>query len=68
MCSQVFLDEVVREIRDEGMAYWHGRDRALRPLLIVRVQKMQQLQRPDRDIEDDPVTRAIIFCLEFFLR
>ncbi|PFH34642.1 hypothetical protein BESB_066750 [Besnoitia besnoiti] len=65
----VYLHEVLPLIRDAGVAYWHGRDKCLRPLLIVCVEKMQQIQQQaGKDIEDDRVTRVIIFCLEFFLR
>ncbi|CBZ52463.1 conserved hypothetical protein [Neospora caninum Liverpool] len=64
----VYLSEVLPLIRDQGVAYWHGRDKCLRPLLIICVEKMQRVQQQSgRDIEEDPVTRAIIFCLEFFL-
>ncbi|KEP64772.1 UNVERIFIED_CONTAM: hypothetical protein HHA_202410 [Hammondia hammondi] len=65
----VYMHEVLPQIRDQGVAYWHGRDKCLRPLLIICVDKMQRVQQQSgRDIEEDPVTRALIFCLEFFLR
>lgn len=61
---QVLESEVYNELRNVGACYWHGRDRRMRPLLVVSLQKMQQLQRE----ADAKVTRLVIFCLEFFLR
>ncbi|CDJ70557.1 hypothetical protein, conserved [Eimeria necatrix] len=62
----VLESEVYYELRSLGACYWHGRDRKLRPLLVVSLQRLQQLQR-DGGVEEK-VTRLIIFCLEFFLR
>ncbi|CDJ54072.1 hypothetical protein, conserved [Eimeria brunetti] len=49
-----------------GACYWHGRDRRMRPLLIISLQRLQQLQR--EAAAEEKVTRLVIFCLEFFLR
>ncbi|CDJ54073.1 CRAL/TRIO domain containing protein, related [Eimeria brunetti] len=49
-----------------GACYWHGRDRRMRPLLVISLQRLQQLHREAAG--EEKVTRLVIFCLEFFLR
>lgn len=63
---QVTESEVYSELRNVGACYWHGRDRKMRPLLVVSLLRLQQLQR-DAGMEEK-VMRIVIFCLEFFLR
>lgn len=68
VCSslyQVLESEVFSELRNVGACYWHGRDRKMRPLLVVSLQRLQQLQR---EAGEEKVTRIVVFCLEFFLR
>ena len=38
----------------------------MRPLLVVSLQRLQQLQR--EAAVEEKVTRLVVFCLEFFLR
>lgn len=61
----VLESEVYSELRNMGACYWHGRDRKMRPLLVVSLQRLQQLQR---EAGEEKVTRIVVFCLEFFLR
>ncbi|CDI81067.1 Sec14'Sec14, related, partial [Eimeria acervulina] len=62
----VLESEVYHELRNMGACYWHGRDRRMRPLLVISLQRLQQLQR--EAAVEEKVTRLVIFCLEFFLR
>ncbi|CDJ51844.1 hypothetical protein EBH_0044980 [Eimeria brunetti] len=62
----VLESEVYHELRNMGECYWHGRDRRMRPLLVISLQRLQQLHREAAG--EEKVTRLVIFCLEFFLR
>ncbi|KAL8452132.1 hypothetical protein Emag_002502 [Eimeria magna] len=62
----VMESEVYSDLRNMGACYWHGRDRKMRPLLVISLQRLQQLQR--EAAAEEKVTRLLIFCLEFFLR
>ncbi|KAL8452131.1 hypothetical protein Emag_002501 [Eimeria magna] len=62
----VMESEVYSDLRNMGACYWHGRDRKMRPLLVISLQRLQQLQREAG--AEERVTRLLIFCLEFFLR
>ncbi|KAL8438129.1 hypothetical protein ACSSS7_000416 [Eimeria intestinalis] len=63
---EVLESEVYSDLRNVGACYWHGRDRRMRPLLVISLQRLQQLQREAG--AEEKVTRLLIFCLEFFLR
>ncbi|KAL8438128.1 hypothetical protein ACSSS7_000415 [Eimeria intestinalis] len=63
---EVLESEVYSDLRNVGACYWHGRDRKMRPLLVISLQRLQQLQREAG--AEEKVTRLLIFCLEFFLR
>eukprot|EP00930_Biecheleria_cincta_P024384 TRINITY_DN17459_c0_g1_i1.p1 TRINITY_DN17459_c0_g1~~TRINITY_DN17459_c0_g1_i1.p1 ORF type:complete len:515 (-),score=63.27 TRINITY_DN17459_c0_g1_i1:284-1828(-) len=56
------IDEssVIQDLKS-GMMYWHGRDRACRPLLIWRIGMI-----PNYGV--DQATRLILFILEFAVR
>lgn len=46
-----------------GAIYWHGRDHKFRPILIVKLAKLDQFQGDIQRIQ-----KLLCFCLEFFLR
>ncbi|KAL7067841.1 CRAL/TRIO domain-containing protein [Cryptosporidium serpentis] len=54
------------DVKDDlqiGAIYWHGRDYKCRPMLIVRIDKMDLLEGDINRLQ-----KLLCFCLEFFLR
>jgi len=49
-----------------GLAYFTGRDKALRPVLVFRAARIPAAWHKERRYEQ--VIRVLVFCMEYFLR
>jgi len=52
--------DVIQDLK-RGAIYWHGRDANLRPLLVIRVERLDAL-------DDKRIERLLCFCFEYFLK
>lgn len=59
-------DEMVRDDFQHGIIYFIGRDKCLRPTLVVRPKRIPQAWRKAKSWER--LTRLTIFCVEYALR
>ncbi|CDJ58056.1 CRAL/TRIO domain-containing protein, putative [Eimeria maxima] len=55
-------EEELKAMMETGVMYWSGRDRALRPLLIIRLSRLHKNASPEI------FKRLTIFCFEWGLR
>lgn len=58
-------DASIAEDMKLGMVYWGGRDRHLRPSLVIRVARIPEAFKKDRGPER--LVRLLVFCLEYML-
>merc|ERR1719171_697240 len=58
-------DELIEDL-GHGIVYFTGRDRALRPTIIVRANRIPQQWYKEKRI--DKLIRVLIFCMEYMLR
>ncbi|KAH8585039.1 sec14 domain containing [Cryptosporidium sp. chipmunk genotype I] len=56
------MESNLREDLESGMIYWHGRDYCLRPILTIRLSKVNKHFPLERFI------RLIVFCMEWGMR
>lgn len=56
------VESSLREDLESGIIYWHGRDYSLRPILTIRLSKINKHFPSDRFI------RLIVFCMEWGMR
>lgn len=56
------IESSLREDLESGIIYWHGRDYCLRPILTIRLSKVNKHFPLDRFI------RLIVFCMEWGMR
>jgi len=59
-------DESVMEDMSHGIVYFTGRDRALRPALVVRGNRIPQKWYKEKSV--DKLIRILVFCVEYMLR
>lgn len=59
-------DDSVLEDMGHGIVYFTGRDRALRPAMVIRANRIPQQWYKEKRI--DKFIRILIFCMEYFLR
>jgi len=59
-------DEGVREDLSHGIVYFCGRDRCLRPTVVVRGNRIPHQWYKEKRI--DKLIRVLVFCTEYFLR
>lgn len=60
------VDNVIAEDMKFGICYWIGRDKCLRPTLVVRAGRIPKEWHVKKCY--DRMTRLVIFCMEYFLR
>ncbi|PPS92809.1 Sec14 domain containing protein [Cryptosporidium hominis] len=56
------MESTLREDLESGIIYWHGRDYCLRPILTIRLSKVNKHFPLERFI------RLIVFCMEWGMR
>ncbi|OII70818.1 SEC14 domain-containing protein [Cryptosporidium ubiquitum] len=56
------MESDLRKDLESGIIYWHGRDYCLRPILTIRLSKVNKLFPLERFI------RLIVFCMEWGMR
>jgi len=59
-------DEDLREDLGHGIVYFCGRDRCLRPTVVVRGNRIPQRWYKEKRV--DKLVRVLVFCTEYFLR
>jgi hypothetical protein len=59
-------DDSVLEDMSHGIVYFSGRDHALRPVMVIRANRIPQQWYKEKRI--DKFIRVLIFCMEYFLR
>jgi len=59
-------DESVIEDLKHGIVYFTGRDRSLRPTLVIRANRIPQQWYKEKSV--DKLIRILIFCMEYMLR
>jgi len=60
------VDEDVQEDLSHGIVYFCGRDRCLRPTVVVRGNRIPQQWYKEKRV--DKLIRVLVFCTEYFLR
>jgi hypothetical protein len=64
--KQPLRDEVIGDFLRHGVVYWIGRDKCLRPTLVVRGKRIPQECYQEKNF--DGIIDSCIFCIEYFLR
>jgi len=59
-------DEAVKEDMRHGIVYFCGRDRCLRPTVVVRGNRIPHQWYKEKRV--DKLIRVLVFCTEYFLR
>jgi len=59
-------DESVMEDLRHGIVYFTGRDRSLRPTLVIRANRIPQQWYKEKRV--DKLIRILVFCMEYMLR
>mmetsp|Transcript_39447 Transcript_39447/g.113361 ORF Transcript_39447/g.113361 Transcript_39447/m.113361 type:complete len:540 (+) Transcript_39447:101-1720(+) len=61
-------DAALQEDLSRGLAYFCGRDRLMRPVLVIRPRRIPPAWYNDKKAAGDRLVKLLVFCMEYMMR